>query len=320
MATPDRPKAPPAKPPVVAPPLPPQPRRGAVERVPPPPAPQAPPPPALASAIVGSLTDAARASVLEKRPYLKYAFANPYNLTLFGGMLAAAGLTLNPLLAILAIGLESLWLLHAPDSERLKHLLWDPRFDQVRQAILAQERSQRLALLEPPERKRVDTLTARQAEILRLAAQNPSFTGELLRTELTKTERLVDAFIDMAVTSARYDAYLGSVNVDAIDADRDRLEREIQSGETGDRQADLAKKNLAIIMKRLEKMREIRRYLDVARGQLDLIENSFQLIADNIVTMQSPQELSGQLNELLDGVESIRQTAAETEAALSTMA
>jgi hypothetical protein len=36
--------------------------------------------------------------------------------------------------------------------------------------------------------------------------------------------------------------------------------------------------------------------------------------------MQSPQELSGQLNELLDGVESIRQTAAETEAALSTMA
>ena len=320
MATPDRPKAPPAKPPVVAPPLPPQPRRGAVERVPPPPAPQAPPPPALASAIVGSLTDAARASVLEKRPYLKYAFANPYNLTLFGGMLAAAGLTLNPLLAILAIGLESLWLLHAPDSERLKHLLWDPRFDQVRQAILAQERSQRLALLEPPERKRVDTLTARQAEILRLAAQNPSFTGELLRTELTKTERLVDAFIDMAVTSARYDAYLGSVNVDAIDADRERLEREIESGEAGDRQADLAKKNLAIIMKRLEKMREIRRYLDVARGQLDLIENSFQLIADNIVTMQSPQELSGQLNELLDGVESIRQTAAETEAALSTMA
>jgi hypothetical protein len=277
-------------------------------------------PPVLASAVVGSLKDVARSSELEKRPYVKYAFANPYNLTLFGGMLAAAGLTLNPLLAILAVGLESLWLLYAPDSKRLQHLLWDPRFDQVRQAILAQERSQRLALLAPPERKRVDTLTARQAEIHRLAAQNPSFTGDLLRTELMKTERLVDAFIDMAVTSARYDAYLDSVNVDALDADRERLEREIESGETGDTQVDLAKKNLAIILKRLEKMREIRRYLDVARGQLDLIENSFQLIADNIVTMQSPQELSGQLNELLDGVESIRQTAAETEAALSTMA
>jgi hypothetical protein len=35
--------------------------------------------------------------------------------------------------------------------------------------------------------------------------------------------------------------------------------------------------------------------------------------------MQSPQELSGQLNELLDGVESIRQTAVETEQLLNTL-
>ena len=320
MATPDRPKAAPSKSParpvVVPPPI--------VRRAPGAPGPAEPapppPPPPLASAIVGSLKDVAKASFLEKRPYLKYAFANPYNLTLFGGMLAAAGLTLNPLLAILAVGLESLWLLYAPDSNRLKHLLWDPRFEEVRQALLAEERRERLALLAPPERRRVDTLMARQAQIHRLAAQNPSFTGELLRSELTKTERLVDAFIDMAVTSARYDAYLGSVDVEAIDADRERLEREIESGEAGDPQVDLSKKNLAIILKRLEKMREIRRYLDVARGQLDLIENSFQLIADNIVTMQSPQELSGQLNELLDGVESIRQTAVETDAMIGTLA
>jgi len=50
-----------------------------------------------------------------------------------------------------------------------------------------------------------------------------------------------------------------------------------------------------------------------------LIENSFQLIADQIVTMQSPQELSGQLDELLDGVESIRQTAVETDRILGSI-
>ncbi len=71
--------------------------------------------------------------------------------------------------------------------------------------------------------------------------------------------------------------------------------------------------------RRLEKVQEIRSYLSVARGQLDLIENSFQLIADQIVTMQSPQELSGQLDELLDGVEAIRQTAQDTEKILSGM-
>jgi hypothetical protein len=64
---------------------------------------------------------------------------------------------------------------------------------------------------------------------------------------------------------------------------------------------------------------EIRRYLEVARGQLDLIENSFQLIADQIVTMQSPKELSGQLDELLDGVEAIRETVRDTEQILDTI-
>ena len=42
--------------------------------------------------------------------------------------------------------------------------------------------------------------------------------------------------------------------------------------------------------------------------------NSFQLIADRIVTMQSPQELSGQLDELLDGVEAVSR---ETEQLLA---
>lgn len=294
MATPDRPKAPLSRP--------------------------APQTSVAGPAIVSAARDAAKSAILEKRPYLRYAFANPYNLSLLGGLLAAAGLTLNPFLAIVAVGLESLWLLYAPDSRRLQHLLWDPRFDRLRRALVAEERGKRLALLAPPERKRVDRLIARQAEIDRLASQNPSFTGELLRSELTKTERLVDAFIDMAVTSVRYDAYLHSVDVEGIDADRARLERDVKAGKDGDAQAGLARKNLAIILKRQEKMKEIGRYLDVARGQLDLIENSFQLIADNIVTMQSPQELSGQLNELLDGVESIRQTAAETEEMLSTLA
>lgn len=302
MATPDRPKAaakPDGEQPGLTPPA---------------------PPPALAPAIVGALRDSAKAAILEKRPYLKMAFSNPYNVSLFGGALAAAGLTLNPFLAIVAVGLEALWLLYAPDSKRLRHLLWDPKFDRVRQALLAEERGQRLAQLLPPERKRVDQLMARQAQIHRLAAQNPSFTGDLLRSELTKTERLVDAFIDMAVTSVRYEAYLRSVDLDALDTDRARLERDIKFGKGGNPQVELTKKNLAIILKRQEKMKEIGRYLDVARGQLDLIENSFQLIADNIVTMQSPQELSGQLNELLDGVESIRQTAVETEAMIGTMA
>jgi hypothetical protein len=273
----------------------------------------------LSSALADAARNTLSSAFLEKRPYLKYAFANPYNLSLFLGALAAAGLTLNPVLAVAAVGLEALWLVHAPDSKRLRHLLWDPRFEQVREALLEQERAGRMQVLSEDERARVRTLLARQKAIRQLAASNPSFTGELLKAELVKTDRLVEAFIDMAVTCRRYEDYLASIDLDALHRDRTRWEVNATSGEDDDPHVDVARRNLAIILKRLDKVLEIQRYLSVARGQLDLIDNSFQLIADQIVTMQSPQQLSGQLDELLDGVESIRETVVDTDRILGSM-
>lgn len=277
----------------------------------------APGAPSVAEGVRDAARQFARGAVLDRTPYLKMAFTNPYNLSLFGGALAAAGITLNPVLAVVALGLEGLWLLHAPDSKRLKHLLWDPKFEKLRSSLQAQERARRLAAVGDDERQRVDALVARQEEIRRLAAQNPSFTGDLLRNELVKTDRLVDAFVEMAITCARYESYLASIDTDALDKDHRRYEASARGGNPTDPRTAIAKKNLSIVSRRLEKVQEIRSYLSVARGQLDLIENSFQLIADQIVTMQSPQELSGQLDELLDGVEAIRQTAQDTEKILS---
>ena len=132
-----------------------------------------------------------------------------------------------------------------------------------------------------------------------------------------QTRKLVDAFLDMALTCARYERYLDTVDLNQLDRQQQRFTARAASKNTPDAERTLAKKNAAVIDKRMEKLRDIRNYLGVAKGQLDLIENSFQLIADQIVTMQSPNELSGQLDDLLDGVDSIRQTAIDTEKLLS---
>lgn len=258
-----------------------------------------------------------RQKAYEKRSYLKKAFANPYNLSLLAGGLAASAITLNPLLAIITVGLEVLWIVNAPGSKKLQEWLWDPSFDQEQQAQEAAARAERLKHLDESDRERVESLLARQQDINALAAQNPSFTGELLRTELTKTDRLVEAFIEMANTCTRYDAYLDSIDLSDLEKERRRWDSIANRQGSRDSEIEIAKKNLAIINKRFDKMKEIHHYLTLARGQLDLIENSFQLISDQIVTMQSPQELTGQLDELLDGVESIKQTAADTERLLN---
>ena len=258
-----------------------------------------------------------RQKLHEKRSYVKAAFANPYNLSLLAGGLAASALTLNPLLAIITVGLEVLWMTNAPGSRKLQEWLWDPAFAEKEQAKEAAERAERLKTLDEETRERVLSLLGRQQEINSLAAQNPSFTGELLRSELTKTDRLVESFIEMAATCSRYETYLDTINAHELEKERRRWEAITKDEERRTSETDIARKNLAVILKRFEKMKEIHHYLRVARGQLDLIEHSFQLIADQIVTMQSPQELTGQLDELLDGVESIKQTAADTERMLN---
>lgn len=258
-----------------------------------------------------------RQKIHEKRSYVKKAFANPYNLSLLAGGLVASAVTFNPLLAVITVGLEVLWMTNAPGSKKLREWIWDPEFEAVERVREEAARAERLKHLDQGDQQRVIDLIARQDEINSLAAQNPSFTGELLRTELTKTDRLVEAFIEMATTCSRYEAYLQSIDLSELERDKRRWESVVKQRDADSSQVDIARKNLAIIMKRFDKMKEIRHYLMLARGQLDLIENSFQLIADQIVTMQSPQELSGQLDELLDGVESIKQTAADTERLLN---
>ena len=273
----------------------------------------------VADALKDAASEAMKSAFFDKRPYLKYAFANPYNLSLFLGGLAASVVTLNPVLALATLGVEAIWLLHAPDSSRLRKLLWDPRFEKLRHTLERQERAQRMSGMSDEDRERVEALVDTQQGIISLGEQNPSFTGDLLRGQLVKTQRLVDSFLEMAKTCDRYEKYLRSVDVDDLEEERARWQGRVQARQLSEQEREIAKKNLAVILKRTDKLREIRNYLSVARGQLDLIENSFELIADQIVTMQSPAELSGQLDDLLGGVESVQQTARDTEKMLKAL-
>ena len=271
----------------------------------------------LGRAIRETATDAVKEAAFHNRPYLKLAFANPYNLSPLLGGLTASVLTANPLPGVIALGAEALWLLHGSDSQYLRRILWDPRLEKIRTAMEAQDRAEKMKDLPDSEKERVNGLVSREQEINKLASANPSFTGDLLRTELVKTHKLVESFLEMALTVNRYENYLGTVDVDALERDRERWHDRSIAPQASAPERDIALKNFAVIQRRVERVHEIARYLGVARAQLDLIENSFQLIADQIVTMQSPNELSGQLDDLLDGVDSIRQTAIDTEKLLN---
>ena len=246
-------------------------------------------------------------------PYARYAFKNPYNYAVMGGFASAALLTGNWFLGLAGAGVEALWMLFAPDSRLLRKLWFDKVHQQDVDAARKAELDAKFKLLPESDAMRCLALREKQEQINKLAQENPAFTVDLLSGELTKLDDLVRAFLELSVTCARYQEYLGSIDVDEIERDLRRYRQILDKSDGDQNRRTLAQKNIVVLEKRKDKYAEIRGYLSSARGQLELIENTFRLLADQIVTMRSPTELSGQLDDLLDGVEAVRQTTRETD-------
>jgi len=242
---------------------------------------------------------------------------NAYNLSLLGGVLTVATATQNWWLAGVGACLEGLWMLFAPDSTVLQKTWFDKYHQSELQAARAADIEAKLKALSQQEAARCNALQSTRDQILNLARDNPALTQDLLGRELAKLDELVTSFVDLEYTCLRYSIYLSSVDTQQIERDAARYEQFIQSGAEEGRA--VAQKNLAVLKMRRDKYAEIARDMRLAHGQLNLIENTFRLLADQIVTMRSPAELGGQLDDLIDGVESIRQTARETEHFMATV-
>ena len=65
----------------------------------------------------------------EAPPYAKYAFVNPYNLSLLAGAGSASLLTGHWWIGLCAVAAEAVWMLFAPDSRLLRKTWFDPIWD-----------------------------------------------------------------------------------------------------------------------------------------------------------------------------------------------
>src|SRR5690349_4361652 len=121
-----------------------------------------------------------------ERPYLRYAFLNPYNLTLFLAGIAAGFLTGHHWLVVLTCGAEALWLIFAPDSKILQRLWFDRAFDDASRIDHEETRKEKIARLSLNDVPRVARLLEQKQLIERLARDNPSLAVDLLQNELVK--------------------------------------------------------------------------------------------------------------------------------------
>jgi len=246
-------------------------------------------------------------------PYSKYAFANPYNLSLLAGAGSAALLTGHWWVGLCAVAAEALWMLFAPDSRLLRKKWFDPIWEGEQQAARKARQVAKFNALPDEEKERALALRDQQKRIEKMARDNATFSVELLSADISKLEDLVDDFLDMAHVASRYHAYLEDMNLSEIEKDINRYTNQTDKLPFGDERRKVAQKNLEVLLSRKDRYLELRRNLQTARGQMDLMENTFRLLADEIVGMQNPRELGARLDDLREGVAAVRDASRETE-------
>ena len=249
----------------------------------------------------------------EEPPYFRYAFLNPYNLSLLAGAGATAAASGHWGIAVCAAASEALWMLFAPDSKILRGLWFDKRWEEEKSDAIESERKKKFQRLTPQDQARAAALADQRKRIYQLAAENPSLTVEMMKDELVKLDALLEDFLELALVCARSENQLRGFDLAALDRSWHFYQDQVKRYPEKDQRREVAEKNLDVLKQRKNRMEAMQKNLQTARGQMDLMENSFRLLGDEIVTMANPSELGVRLDDLRIGVQAIRESSQETE-------
>lgn len=244
----------------------------------------------------------------DEPPYARYAFLNPYNLSLLVGSTVAAAATGHWWLAVCAAATEGLWMVFAPDSKILQRAWFDKTWNATKRAQLEEEQDQKIAKLWPNDVVRFKLLREQKTRIEKLATDNPSLTVDMMGSELVKIDGLLEDFLELALVCARSEQHLASFDFKALQQTWQQYTKQLEHYPVGDRRREVAQKNLEVLGKRRQRYEELRRIIETSRGQMDLMENTLRLLADEILSMANPAELGLRLDDLRVGVDAIRET------------
>lgn len=242
--------------------------------------------------------------------YYKEALGEPGNLFALAGIVGLSAITWSWIPLLIGAGAEALYLLFVPDSYTyrrwtdLRHAKeWRQRWEEQKQELLTG--------LWPDLAARYGRLEKLKETINRTCRESGAETYALMAEELNKLDFLLDSVLNFATTYMRYRKYLENTNERAIQMDIERLQKRSKLvSEDGTRR--LLAQNLEILQKRLERLSVIRNSIGNVQAQMEVIENTFNLLSDQMVTIKSPENLGVNLDELISGVESTQKVVEET--------
>lgn len=252
--------------------------------------------------------------------YTKEAFFNGWNLVfIITAVVVAAGVSfqtgapdwLFELMLVFAAAAEFLYLGIMPRNERFRRLV----------------RSKKAADYRPPSGKEIYRLLSKHSqrryarlrklqEDIRLNYRKLSYASQgLLDSHLQKIEGLLESFLNLVYQKERYENYTH----DAMENEVARAIDELKEDMKGDppRLRSIKKRRLKILEQRMARFQRGRDNLAVIEAQLETIEDVIKYIHEQSITLRNPEEITFQLDLLLNEVEETEASVEEIESVFS---
>jgi len=249
-----------------------------------------------------------------KISYFKEAIKEPVNI---GGLLltcaaaawAATTGFIDPSL-VLAGGLiaEGVYLATVPASTFYRRIV-DRRSRHLLNDFRKRQRLELIKTFDPREREAVEYLSWMKNQISSNYKKFARLSEE--PTQVRELEATWEAFVDLLDEYRRRKNHLRSINRQAVENQLRQAERSAQYADEATR--PLIQKNVDILRRRLQTFDDIERSVKRVEAQLQMIENFFGLVNDQVVTMPTPEHiLSLDFDSLLSSIETTKEILQQT--------
>jgi hypothetical protein len=246
--------------------------------------------------------------------FVKEAFHLQYNWIALAGAGVFALVSGSLLPAILAGGLELMYLAIVPQNWRFQRLVRSWKFSEEQQKH-QQKLNQMLRSLPSDMQSRYWKLAEVCSSIHNNFNQLSTTSQIFLQQMDGRLTGLLNGYTRLLLAAAQQQQYLRSTDQNEIKREVATLQKSLSSDPP--RVQEINKKRVEILNKRLEKYDKLCENRKVVDAQCAAVEDVLHLIRDQSVTMRDPQQISDQLDNLVKDVEETEQTVQQVEAIFS---
>jgi hypothetical protein len=248
---------------------------------------------------------------LSQDDYVRAALKWQYNWIGLAGAAAFAVVSGTGLPLVLAAGVELMYVALVPQSSRFRRLVRSWRY-----AAEKKEHEKKLHDMYqdlPVEMRSRYQFVEQVAKGIRENYARLSATSQIFAQQMDdKLNGLLSGYVRLLYTAKLHHEYVQSLNPAQVKGEVVRLESAI--AKEPPKVQEINAKRIEILRKRLTKFEKITENREVIDAQCSAIEDVLQLIRDQSVTMRDPQEVSAQLDNLVQDVEQTEQSVKDIEA------